>query len=761
MDASVLALAPVALASPPIAFAGEGRYADHFERLAAQPASPALLRHLLLHVEADLAADDRVALYRALWQCGRALPAPQLQAAHLLLDGRYRGLLGWLAEPVDAPLTTERLAWAHRPHAPRGLFTADAGFVLAWLAAQPAADPSPRCALAAVQAELALAPEGRLDAALAAGLQRRCLAIASGDGTLVPLVLCSLFELALAANQPESATDMLAECVRQSAHAGLPAAALRRWLEADAGWPLALDAALERQWLKPAALHDAAYRARLLQCLSRPEPRARLQALEVRLGAGTEAAPSSPGFEALARLDRLLRDADSGLAIRALLPAIAGQLAPATQAALQLRAAVEAIDRGEPQAAAIALAAARQATGDATAADLLQQLLLAVDETAAKAAAIDAGLDPQGRWFGADWRAEAPLWRTLAERSHEHLRPLAAYQLALLYTDGSLQPCLTQKTQRLADAQLLWRALQVHPAYSKLATERLAGLGVRLLGPAERHAGGRQHLWFDSPQPDAQRLLIVFSCVDSHHSYAQVPGLVARMSGHHLLFINNPELNWYSDAVFEQVRALIEQQVLPRFRPDQVSCYFGSMGGHAALKFALHFGFQAIVFNPQVDLRLWAAFRPQQRALLWAAQRHAHVQQAPLAQFEGSPVYYLVGSSAADREAFSLWLRCIRQTRHATVIVEKMADPHHAGLIGRAVPGGRVVPALLAIQQRLSELAATATPSGHAELPAADVDRFWQALDAAAALKLEVLVRDGRVFVADSLRTGTLPMTPS
>jgi hypothetical protein len=757
--ASVLDQAPVAVA-PPIAFAGAGTYAAHVEGLAAEPASPALLRHLLLHVEADLAAADRVALYRALWRCGHAMEEPQLKAAESLLDGRYRGLLGWMAEPIDAPLTIDRLAWAHSARAPRGVFAADAGFVLAWLAAQPATAHSPRCALVAVQARLALAPEGRLDATAAAELQRACLDMAGRDATLIPLVLCSLFELALAAGQPEAATDMLTECVRQGAHGGLAAAALRRWLEADAGWPLALDAALERQWLKPAALHDAAYRARLLASLSRPEPRARLQALDVRLGAGTEAAPSSAGFDALARLDRLLLDADSGLAVGALLPTITGLLAPVTQAALQLRAAVEAIDRAEPQQAAIALAAARLATGDTTAAALLQQLLLAIDEGAAKAAAVDAGLDAEDGWFGTDWQREAPLWRCLAERSHEHLRPLAAYQLALLYSDGCLQPCQTQKIQRLADAQVLWRALQVHPAYARLATERLAGLAMRLLGPAERHTGGRQHLWFDSPQPDAQRLLIVFSCVDSHHSYAQVPGLVARMNGHHLLFINNPELNWYSDAVFDRVTALIEQQVLPRFRPDQVSCYFGSMGGHAALKFALHFGFQAIVFNPQIDLRLWAAFRPQQRALLWAAQDHANVQQAPLAQFGRSPVYYLVGSSAADREAFSLWLQRLRQARHASVIVEKMADPHHAGLIGRAVPGGRVVPALLAIQQRLSELAAMpATPGQHAELPAADVERFWQALDQAATLKLEVLVRDGRVFVADSLRTGTLPMT--
>jgi hypothetical protein len=256
----------------------------------------------------------------------------------------------------------------------------------------------------------------------------------------------------------------------------------------------------------------------------------------------------------------------------------------------------------------------------------------------------------------------------------------------------------------------------------------------------------------------AQQLLIVFACVESHHRYAQVGGLAGLMPGHDLLFVNNPELNWYADEAFDEVARLIEQRVLPRFARENVSCYFGSMGGHAALKFALHFGFQAIVFNPQVDLRLWAAFRPQQRALLLAARDHAHVQEAPLAQFEQSPACYFCGSAVADREAFRVWLQRVQAVRRGSFIIEKFGDAEHAGLIGRLVPAGQIPALLHRTQARLRELGAQAhAPATHAEVPAPLVASFWQRLAQATSLKLEVLVRDGRVFVADSLATGTAP----
>jgi hypothetical protein len=765
--AGTRAVAAASLAVPTVtdvgavrpAFARSERLDRHFVALANAPASEAVLRHLLVHVEASLHPQDRVALYEALGSVVRGLaPATVREAATKLFDGRYRPLLAWLGSPAEA---VEAIAWAHLPGADHRLFAADAPFVQAWLAHHGCATPA--LALAAIRARIAghgwagLAHDEQVLAE-----QRLCLQTVEEATVLAGPALCTAFELAVVAGSEQAALSLLAACVQAGAHAGVRPALLRTWIEGDgAAWPLALQGSLQAQWLRPSALHQPAYRAALVRSLQRPALRSRCLLLDALLTSPGLAAPPErrAAWPALAALDGVYAAADAGEPIgnaAALLEG--GSLAPAAVAALQRRCALEAMDQGDPHAAGVALAAARAALGDPQDAAVLQQLLLAVDEAAVRHAAAAAGLPQQGDWLGPRWQDELPLWRALAARPHEHLQPLAAYQLALLHTDGSWTPCATQKTQQLQAAQALWTELSAHPAHAARALRRLQGASLRLMVDAERRDAGRPHLWLPSPEPDARRLLIVFSCVDSHHSYTQVNALVQQMRGHHLLFINNPELNWYSDAVFDEVAQLIEARVLPRFAPGDVSCYFGSMGGHAALKFALHFGFQALVFNPQVDLALWAAFRPQQRAMLLQARLHTDVQDAPVAAFEQSPVCYFVGSSVADREAFSLWLARVRDCSHGSFIVEKRPDPHHAGLIARVAPPGGTVALLQRSLQRLHELRGMARPGMHAEVPATLLPRWWQQLDLAAALKVEILIRDGRVYVADSNATGSLPL---
>lgn len=75
------------------------------------------------------------------------------------------------------------------------------------------------------------------------------------------------------------------------------------------------------------------------------------------------------------------------------------------------------------------------------------------------------------------------------------------------------------------------------------------------------------------------------------------------------------------------------------------------MGGHGALTFALAVGWRAIVYNPQTDLDLWAAVRPRERALLWAARQHASLVDSPLSARGRVPLYDACGAATADREA--------------------------------------------------------------------------------------------------------------
>jgi len=758
-----------AIASPlpsvPLPFARGTGYAAYFEQLAAHPADAALLRRLLLHADAALAADERVALYRVLWRCAALAAAPDRAEAEAAFDGRHALLLAWCDLPFEHPSTLERLARAHLPGAGtdwRG--KPDARFVIALLAAP--ADLSPALQLIALQAQLFDSPwAGLTDAARAQAWQQAALDAAPTDATCTAAAWRVLFQLALAAGDADTATALLAECVACGAHAELPPQALRRWLEGDdnrdGAAPLQLESSLQTAWLQPADLQHGVWRQVLHAALSRPGPRARVAALHTRLGDGGEPHALPPrqrqAFKALARLDKLYHAARQGGPVTAADGSLAIDskcLGKPAIAALYHHAALRAVAAGDAHAALIALANARAAGGAARSAPLMQDLVAALDPVAWHDVTAQRGAAAGALLLGGDWAQEQALWQALAARANPAVAAMARYQLALLYSDGSFEPCATRKCAHDAQARGLWSALAQQPAYAAAARARLAHPGARTEWQHAVQQGAQRHVFVPAREPGADRLLIVFACFETHHGFAQL-SLAQGVPGHHLLFLQNPALNWYADTVFDDICALIDTQVLTRFAPSQVSCYFGSMGGHAALKFALRFGFQAVVFNPQTDLDLWAAFRPGQRALLWATQRHRHVAEHPVAAFEGSPVYYMVGSGTADREAFALWLQRVQRCRHGHFIVEKFDDAAHAGLIARQVAQD-IPSALLAITARLTRLTAQADIAAtHAALPDALLPRFWQRLERAAALKIEIVIRDGRVWVADSVHTGT------
>ncbi|MEY4766312.1 MAG: hypothetical protein RI907_2985, partial [Pseudomonadota bacterium] len=201
---------------------------------------------------------------------------------------------------------------------------------------------------------------------------------------------------------------------------------------------------------------------------------------------------------------------------------------------------------------------------------------------------------------------------------------------------------------------------------------------------------------------------------------------------------------------------LIEAKVGSRFTPDQVTCYFGSMGGYGALKVAARFGFRAVAFNPQIDLDLWAAYRPGQRDQILGAEGRVNLQDVPPKVWAHAPLYLMVGSHTADRAALDLLLRTLSQVPDGNFIVEKFDDSAHAGLIHRA-SGGQVLRALRAAESRLGALVAmadTAAP-GWTAIPAAVQPALWAELSTQCEFKIEVRVRHGQMWVAESQRCGT------
>ena len=479
--------------------------------------------------------------------------------------------------------------------------------------------------------------------------------------------------------------------------------------------------------------------------LRRPAPRRRLRQLADRLQAlgapdVAAAAPPAEPLRLLAALDQACALIEGGgdavPALRSLL--VPEMLAPATLAAIWRASADAHAARGDAAGELLALTQARRRRADAP----LRTRL------AARLAAAGA---PPAPAFGADWRDEKPYWQALAAHPDPVLHGLATLQLAQLATHGQLEPRAPRRQQDLAEAHRHWQQLAGHGTHGDTAQQALRDPLQTVCRPALQHAHGEDFLWFETP--GARSVTVVFSCIATHHGFAEVGTLRGRLPGQHLMFVRCPDRNWYSDGSYERVHALLQAQVATRFAREQVTCWYGSKGGHGALKMALAFGWRAIVFNPQTDLDLWAAFRPRERALLWGAERHARLAEVNVAAWERSPVYYACGSHTADREALSVAIDRWRRCRHLDLIVEKFDDGNHAGLMAR-ISGGAVAAALQRIGQRLRRLQGGDAPEGE-PLPVAAQAAFWDELDAARSAKVEVCVRDGRLWWQPSLASGT------
>lgn len=754
-DSAPDVVAPVRPAAEPwepaLPWAHREAYAAYFARLAQSSRAGAALRRLIPHLDARLDGAERLALWQALWACAQALGPTAAAAVARCLDGRHAARLAPLQRDWHDPALIEHLA--------RGTQPADsqAAFVPVLLAhhgldvlGQPETH-APGLVLLAVRAALH-APATRLPAERIAALQAATLVAAERDSALLPQGLAMLFELALHAADEDTATATLAELLNHGHAAALRDDRVRAWLDGtafvddeDAERPLLLAPELQRPWLQPARWRQPAVLRALHDAVQRPALRQRVAALAGRLApaaAPGRTPPNDDAWQALQALDTAWHLVDRG---GDAVPAIGSlmrrdTLAPATIAALHAASARWHARQGDEEGQVLALLQARR-----------QRATPALRRALAALLPERPGPVPA---FGADWREEVPYWTRLQTDDQAHWRRLASFQLARLHSEGYLEPKPPRRCQDLPRAHALWTQLAGEPRYAALAAQALRQPEQTLLRPAWRQQDDTAWLWFETP--GARAVTVVFSCVAAHHTFADVATLRGRLPGQHLMFVRCPDKDWYCDASHDAVHALLRTQVQARFASDQVTCWYGSMGGHGALKFALAFGWRAITFNPQTDLDLWAAFRPTERALLWGAERHARLAELPLAAWERAPLYLACGSFTADREALSFVIERLRRCRHATAVIEKFDDEHHAGLMHR-IAGGAVAPALSRITQRLQQLQQAGPDAGARRVDSADQAAFWDTLDAARALKVEVQVRDGQLWWQPSQACGTRP----
>ncbi|EHR69058.1 hypothetical protein BurJ1DRAFT_0160 [Burkholderiales bacterium JOSHI_001] len=735
-----------------------------------EPAAALRLRRELPLLQAALGPADRLALHQRLWRGWRQVDERTRQLARAWLDGRFAAFCAWMDQPWDAPATWQRLALAHLEHGPRGsgALPIAPDYVLLLLL-QPQGEDHPVAAWLRLRAQVAAGPQS-LSADEAAPLLSWALQAIEAGVAPQAQGLALVFDLAVRCGEPDLALQAQVQLIGLGAAQALDPAAWLRWLQGEQ--PLALREPMQGQWLQPRRLAQPAWRAQLRQHLRRPGVQARLARLEQALGVAADevagsAQPDSDAaaWRALQALDGCHALAEQGQLNEATAQAViaTGALAPAAVAALDRAVALQALESGDLALANRRLAHARAQVDDPQAREWLAALwpmLLPADDPATAQAAGQAEAlarrlrDPAPPEAEDD---EAAQWLALANAGDlpAALRPAALAMAARGLQAGAMDAQRLLRRCHLARAAALWRTLLDDPGHAAEARRQLDSEALTSWLP-RLHDSPRPHLWTEpAPGRAPGPLLIVPACVDSRHQFAQVRGLQSGLPGHHLLHVNNPELNWYSDRVFDELGALVRQQVLPRFAPEDVCCYFGSMGGHGAMKLALAFGFSAVVFNPQIDLALWAAFRPKERGLLLGARRHASLADFPAAAWARAPMYLAFGSGTADREALSALIPLLRHAPDFQVVVEKFDDPHHAGLVKRIAQGA--TPAF--VQQASQRLAALRTldPGGPGwqAVPAAEQGAFWQQLDGAARLKREVVCRAGRLYWAESRHCGT------
>lgn len=729
--------------------------------LAAQPTGhdPAvLLRQRLPLVAAHLDAEDRLCLHRHLWALWSCVDPRTRSEATRWLDGRLVPWCQLMDQDWHAPSTWLALAELHLTRALHRPLAPD--YVLALLVSHGQTGPA-----ALPQAQW-LGVRARLE------IDTQALDLQDADALLQQVLLCMeagvapwtegmarVFELAVRIGNGALALETLVQCVQGGGSAAVSPRWFRHWLEGDVS--LELSEPLQSGWLQLRRMPDPAWRVRMLASLHRASARERMSALHTALGGGdAEPLPDGQAWRILGALDGCFDLAERGHLPeqpgRALLDS--GALAPAAVAALCRVRALQAMDCGDAASGARALAEARAVHGDTQARTWLAAMLkLLAADAAADVEALCQQLD-NGSSGGAG-SAELADWARLSEEAPEPLRTLAKAMLARALLDGAFEAGATDRHRDLRRAEALWRVLATDPDHADEAQRRLASEPLQQWLPWLVDGPGREHLWI-VPAPGASNgeLLIVLSCLESRHGYAQVRGLQQALPGHHLLFVNNPEFNWYSEQVLEELDELVRARVLTAFAPERVTCYFGSMGGHGALKLAARFGFRAVVFNAQIDLDLWATCRPNERQRLWEVAAGARFE-VPSGE-EGPPasLYLAVGSDMADREALTCLIESLRWCRNGQFIIEKFADPHHAGLVRRIAQQG--IPAFIGHSTgRLAVLRALPEdPPGMVAVARSQQASFWAQLDAAPALKVEIVWRKGRLFIAESTRCGTVPV---
>jgi len=266
----------------------------------------------------------------------------------------------------------------------------------------------------------------------------------------------------------------------------------------------------------------------------------------------------------------------------------------------------------------------------------------------------------------------------LLHTKNKALQRVLTTRLAYLYYTGTAGISEDHhNTPNIEKSRAYFRTIQDNPLVKKyLQHPRLA-----IYQDMEQYLDNKRenYLFFENKKSD--ELLIVFSCAGSYARYTQLK-VFYKKNQTNVLFLNNPSYNWYHGKEWKRIQKIIEEVALKNFKKENIITYFGSMGGYAALRTGLTYGFRTIVFNPQIDLEIWMKHRPAISVRLLKEKKLYHLQDMQTQAFEQMPLYYATSSAMEDVEAFQRLIRKISLCKEGLYIFEKIPDNIHEGIFG-------------------------------------------------------------------------------
>lgn len=345
------------------------------------------------------------------------------------------------------------------------------------------------------------------------------------------------------------------------------------------------------------------------------------------------------------------------------------------------------------------------------------------------------------RWITGLVADELSLMQRLAIKCEkEKIGEFALARISTLMIRGECSPNKALKIQAYEKGRNFLSRISSIPALAPLRTNLEAFGFYRQQSELIRSGENGEWIWLDSPGSD--RLIIAFADRFSYHVFPSVPSLV-RDRKTNVLFLNNPACNWYSDSEVDRIDKLIGSRVLERFPKENVTCYHGSMGGYAAIRFALRHGFNALAVNPQVNLSLWAMDRPSDAERIATIEDRIDLDKLPIEDYENFSLCLLGSLYPTDFLAFQALTSKLSMARNISLILEKFPVPEHEGLVVKAYKQNYVA-TVEAKARRLTELKRMQKPSekfrrlDHLSQPAT-----FQAIKDSCDGAWELIARDG------------------